>query len=410
VHRGQLFSVDDEQDLIETLQELLEAYRPSSDSGRGFRPWLMVRKDVGRKLTAVLMSVLLWSWLQIQLVGEDEIRLDLTLVSSEAEADALRRITPAIYIVVPETFMVRRKKLLDPELNRLRRGGRVKIDVKGLREVISSLELSAVINLADHDLQDSETLIPVPLDQDLFRDKKGNQPDLIEFVVAPAELKIPVEQQMTETFQLTPENVTTVGKPFEGYRFSESRIRIEHNLVTVSGAKSRIEELMIQPRELKLAPVDLDGMITAVSQDVGLDPALAQDVELHTLGGVVTVMVPIEPEPFTVDLLSVPVTYENLSALDGRNLQIVSATETIDLRLTGPRRELYPRTEEWLRQRIRLVYDWNRAALEQAQYKVRVLLDLDAGLANLRVTTLDGRDPQIEYQLEPSVPETGSSP
>ena len=35
-------------------------------------------------------------------------------------------------------------------------------------------------------------------------------------------------------------------------------------------------------------------------------------------------------------------------------------------------------------------------------------MDLDSGLANVRVTTLDGRDPEIEYQLEPAPAETGS--
>lgn len=401
-HRGELHPVDDEEELVETFLDLLEAYQPE-ERARRIRPLKWIRHDIGRKASGFVLALVLWLLLQSQLVGEQDQRLDLTLVATQSEAEVMRRTAPGLYVVVPDGFMVRRDRLVGPELNPGLRNERVKLEYEGLKRDIRDLELSAVVSIDPAELQEQdEAVIEVELTARRFRDPQGESVELIEFDADPDVLRIPVERRRRTVFQLTAANVGLEGAPAAGYLFDESQIRIEPNLVALSGPASRIEELLADPASLRLAPVTLDGTTLAVSQDVGLDRGKAHGVLLETQDGVVTVTVPVSAVPLSVELLLVPVTYVNADALDDRGWGVLQATETLDLLVTGPTSVLSGRGEDWLRQRIALQYDWRDATLMRAKERVRVITDLDGELARhaVSVTMMDGRPAEIEYQLE----------
>ena len=402
VHHGELHPVDDEEDLVETFQDLLAAFQPA-DEGRGFHPWHWVRHDIGRKTFGLLVALLLWVGLQTQLVGDTDARLPIEIVKTQARAETLRRDQPAVYLVVPDGFIVRRSRLEDPSLNDDLRQGRVKIEYKGLKKDIANLDLSAVIVLDEADLGevDDERMVGKTLDQARFRDKNGNQPPLIEFEASPSVLYIPLERQMSATLALSAANVTISGSPPPGYRFDETRFSMSPNSVKVSGPKARIEALLENPGLLQLEPVALAGKIGAVSQAVGLGRELTGEVTLETAGGTVLVTVLVVGEPESMDLLSVPVEYRNRETLTTRGLRLVSADPTLDLTISGPREVLAGRSEEWVRQRLTLSYDWAGASLLSAKERVAVWLGRELARPEVRVTLIDSQvEPEITYSLE----------
>jgi len=174
------------------------------------------------------------------------------------------------------------------------------------------------------------------------------------------------------------------------------------------------ESLQTDPSRLKLSPIDLEGRVLEVSQQVGLDTEkVDRSVSLHTAGGVIEVTIPVQPQETVKELLSMPVRYENEDVLARDRRRVESATETLDLKVLGPRSVLDSLTTEQLVGRIILVYDWQLARLPQASDKVKIFTqDLPD---SIRIRDLDSRHPEIEYRLvdvdpEPTPDTTGETP
>ncbi len=398
VHHGELQPARDDE-LVDVLRQRLQLDRRKREEGRTWNPYRLVRRDIGRKLSAVFLACFLWFVLQAFVVGERTLALPVRVVRSVAEAEQQRASSPAIYVVVPDGLIADVKRLRqDKDLNRLR-SSRVEIDVKGLREQIQSLELSAILEINDEQLVgEDENIVRFNLNvEDLFKVKSGEQPEYSEFEVKPKQLSVPIARETTGVFELTSANVEIEGRPRAGYAFDPSDIRISPNLVAVSGPKKRLDELRSDPAGLRLRTLVIEGKSSQVSQDIGLSPDLGE-LTLLTGGGQVTVTVPIDSVPYSVELPFVRVRYINADALPASKRRMVSATESVDLLVTGPEAELYSQSEEWLRERIFVVFDWSEASFLQAEEKVSVFTQ---GLSDeVEITTPDGRAPQIEYQLE----------
>lgn len=64
------------------------------------------RRDVGRKLVALMLAVVVWLLLTELVSGERNVPLDVRIVATRAEAEQLRSTVPAVYVVVPEHLLV----------------------------------------------------------------------------------------------------------------------------------------------------------------------------------------------------------------------------------------------------------------------------------------------------------------
>ena len=91
----------------------------------------LLRKDIGRKITALVAALLTWTFLATLTRSEREIELNVFVVNTRAEANAERHTAPGLYLVVPEEFIVRS---LAPE--------RLTMKVGGLKDVVDELEPS----------------------------------------------------------------------------------------------------------------------------------------------------------------------------------------------------------------------------------------------------------------------------
>jgi hypothetical protein len=354
----------------------------------GFRLWKIIRRDIGRKLTAFIVAVVLWTTLANVLTEERLLQFNIQVVDTVAEADQERSRTPAVYLVVPPELIVRD---MSP--------GRVRVDVKGLKDDVSDLDVSAVIVLQPDALGDQdEAVVPVLLDRDQFKGRE-REPSLSEFNINPPRIDVTLARKAEAELLLGPENVVVVGRPREGYAFDESSIRVTPNRVTIEGPSSAVDNLVANPGQLKLRAVSVEGRILEVSQQVDIDKEkVDRSVSLLTTGGVVEVSIPVRPRDITREVFSVPVSYENEDLLSIDKRRVVVTTETLDLLVTGPRPVLEGLTPEQLAERIRPVFDWSEVSLTLGDEKVRLYRD---GLPDsVRITDLDGRPPEIHYRLE----------
>jgi hypothetical protein len=355
----------------------------------GWRLWMLVRHDFGRKLTALIVAVALWYSLANRLTLDRRIQLQVREVASRAEAEQLRSTAPAVYLVVPPDFIVS---------NMSRKT--IRVDVRGNKDEVRNMELSAILEVELDALgSQDEAVIPLPLVRTLFK-VQGGEPSLTEFDVKPPVLDIRLARRREAEITLGPQNVVVVGRPREGYAFDESSIRVAPNRVRISGPISQVESLARNPEQLKLVPIDIEGRILEVSQQVGIDvEKVDRSVALLTTGGLVEVSIPVRPREITKELLSVPVDYRNEDALRMKKRRVVFATETIDLLVTGPRSVLEGLTREELAERILPVFDWSQVTLTLGDEPVRIFRGV--GLPDsVRITDSDGRPAEIHYSLE----------
>ena len=363
----------------------------SSDdrSQHGF-VYRVFRHDIGRKLTALVFAVMMWIWLATLTQGNREIELDIFLVGSRAEAGAQRNVVPGLYLVVDQGLIVR-----DTDRQR------ATVRVSGLKDVVDDLELSAVFTVTDEAIgneDEGQVSLPLQASRDSFRSRNSTF-EVSEFDVRPRVLTLSLARRAEAEFELGAHNVATTGVPREGYTFDENRILVRPNRVRISGPRAVVEDLRRHPGTLKLSPVNVEGATFEVTQEVGIDTErVDRNLTLHTAGGVVSVTIPFHARPFEVEVLAMEVHYENPEALDAQRRRVVSATRSVDLLVSGPRSVLEGLSPEQLVESVRLFYDWSDAGLDQARDRVQVWHSGPA--AELQVTGLDGRHPEIEYRLE----------
>lgn len=363
-------------------------------------PWQVFRKDLGRKLVALCLALVVWWLLSEQVSGEDEIALDVRIVATRAQADQDSATSPGIYVVVPEHLIVR-------EVTHKQ----VTVRLRGLAAELADLQVSAVLEVPADLLaqKDEDTWSPV-LERRSFR-SRGRALPVGEVDFDPRRLGLLLAERTSQTFDLDHRQVSVTGTPRAG-RFADTQgSRVEPNQVVLTGPRSAIAALRTDPTRLRLAPVDVSSQSLDVVRQVGLDvSALDQGVTLATAGNVVTVTVPIRSRDVERELFSVKVVYKNEDDLARRSRRLVEATTELDLIVVGPLQLLDPAIlpDSELRAAIQPTFDWRNASLERASDKVSVLTLLPDAVD---VLGLDRREPEIQYELAPVETATeGSSP
>jgi len=361
-------------------------------SRRRWNPLASLRHDIGRKVTALALALLVWGALENFVVGDRDLPLEVIVVSTQREADDARARTPAVYLVVPDDLIVIASEPF------------VRLKVKGLRDDIEDLSLSAVLVFSAADLGDAdEAQVSRPLDRETFKSPREN-PHLTEFRIRPDDvLEVTLARRETlENVTLTAANVDLGGKPRDGYEFRYDDIRVVPNTVTITGPRGVLKAMSSDPRLPRLAPVDVDDKISTVTKSVGLSPEwIVQGVTLLPAPGTVAVTIPIEPKGMSVNLLGVRVRYDNEASLTDSRRRVVRKTEMLDLRLEGPSSELSNYTDEQLSGMFQLYFDWADLPANLPQGRPEVMILRSTLSYAVSVSLMDTGDaPFIEYELE----------
>lgn len=363
------------------------------------------RRDVGRKLVALMLAVVVWLLLTELVSGERNVPLDVRIVATRAEAEQLRSTVPAVYVVVPEHLLV--SNLVHKTVD---------VYFKGLRDEVDGLEPSIVMELplgaVALDLSDDGVAeVQLTLEPRYVKYRLGT-PSVNELIFDPRAIRIELVESSKETFDLGPWNVVVVGNPRTGHSADPMASRVEPNQVQLSGPRNALAGLRRDRSLLRLMPIDLQGQSIDVSRQVGLDHSLAErNVSLMTASGVVSVTVPVRPVAVPRQLFSVPVSYRNEDALTASGRYVLERTEALDLLVSGPPHVLDDYTDAQLKTLIQPTFDWRKASFGQASEQVLILDTLPDSVI---VSTPSGGKPEISYRLAPlengSPASTGDAP
>ncbi len=356
--------------------------------------WLyhVVRDDIGRKLFALVLALLLWAYLFNALIEDRELEFEIEQVGTRQEAIA--NAADSLFIVVPDGLIVRGI-----------RPAKISVDVKGAKDVMNQLDMLAIVELSIDDLPSGkdEHTVQVPVVRGLFKARQGEEPEFLEFVPKKEQLEITIARKLSADVPLDASNVEISGLPLKGHEFQTSRIRVFPNTARITGPKQEIARLFADPTLLSLQPVNVEGKLGEVSQSVGLsEDLLDRQVTLETRDEVVDVIVPIEPRREEIQLVAVPVQYINENKLMLSRKRVVSKTETVDL-VVRASRSITDRGPVWLREQLRLEFNWEDVSpnIEQASPAVDVWFK--QGMPDpteIEVLDIDRRAPQIDYVLK----------
>jgi hypothetical protein len=355
----------------------------------------LFRRDLGRKLVALGLALLVWWQISVHLSDSKVVTLDVEITSLRSEAEQASRGRKGLFIVVPDQLITRNVT-----------HSQVTVELRGLKAEVDILEqtLSMVLEVPGDALgQEDEAAYRFDLDRSLLR-SPGGTVNVKDVVIRPKQLTLTLAERTTEAFDLGSDNVQISGAPRTGHFVSSDDCRVEPNQVELTGPRSVIASLRADPSLLKLEAIDVEGQALDVVRQVGLDWSVVDPgITLGTSGGLVSVMVPVRPDDFERELLSVPVRYDQEASLATDNVRLVEATDSLDLLVVGPRSVLDGYTDAQLKRAIRLVFDWRDVGeLKMATDQVRVLTDLPS---SVDVLGFDGREPEIHYQLAPIDPE-----
>jgi len=360
-----------------------------------FVAWLyhIVRDDIGRKIFALVLALLLWAYLFNALIEDRELEFPIELVETRQEAGT--QAGDSLYVVVPDELIVLK---IVPEK-------RVRVDVKGAKDVMNRLDMLAIVELSIDDLQDGadERTIRVPIVRGLFKARQGEEPEFLEFEPKKEELQITIARKLSADVPLDASNVEITGVPLKGHEFQTERIRVFPNTARITGPKEEIARIRADPTLLSLQPVDVDGKLGEVSQSVGLSQDLLdREVTLDTRDRVVDVIVPIDPRREEIQLVAVPVQYINEDKLILSRMEVVSKTETVDL-VVRASRSITAQGPVWLREQLRLEFNWEDVSpnIEFASPAIDVWFKQGvANPADIEVLDTDLRAPQIDYVIK----------
>jgi len=347
------------------------------------------RRDIGRKLVALMIAVIVWWLLSLYVSDSREISLEVVPVRERADAEEQRLVNPAFYVVVPEGLIVR-------SVN----AKQVRVTVRGLRSEVARMEreLYAIHQIPAGAVgAENEKNHAIRLSESMFRIERG-LPSASEINFDPLEFSLLLAQEARRTFDLAAGNVTITGTPREGHMFDSETCRIRPSQVELVGPRAIVDAYMAVPTDLRLEPVDITGKAFSVTRQVGLDrEKVHPSVTMLTQNELVEVTVDVFPEPVARRLLRVPVEYNGEELLVTRNLRVAEATATLDVIVHGPPDSLDKYTDVDLRKAIKLVYDWSATTVEQGRDHVSFFGN---GLPGVTITDVDGRTLEIVFRLD----------
>lgn len=352
--------------------------------------WRLLRKDIGRKLTATGLAVGVWFWLAFNLAGERGIVLEMRMVETRREAEDAQVGVPALYVVKPKEFILLQGDPVEAQ-----------VLVRGLKTDLGALQLSAVFEIPPDALgTKDEGSYRLVLDNPAQFRGIGAALDDLELSVSPSAIDLRLAREDRLTFDLGPDNVQLSGVPKPGHKVDKSRAVVSPSQVELVGPRRNIEAIRRNPSLLVFQVIDLEGQAYTVSREVSLDRDHVDRSVRLALVDSVTVQVPIFPEEFSRSLYSVPVHYLNEEDLGRRGLRVVSSTDTVDVLVVGPKALLDTNqySDAQLLKKLFLVFDWSDAGLLVATKNVATHNTLPEAI---RIEALKGGGaPEIEYTLE----------
>jgi len=318
------------------------------------------RKDIGRKLMALFLALLVWSYVAQKVVDSDTRRLNIRLVTKQVFLEEFSKEGDTFFIILPDNLMeVSRSDqttLVEDQILEVNLSGPKDLlptKLIGKREVHVGPMGRDGVNVRD---------IPITIDKSCFEDLGLEE---IRASFNPAEIKLTVAMRDELIIQLTgQDNLHVEGELPEEFEmeYDRSRVQFDPNPVTILGPAPEIEKIRANPSLFKLRTIRISqDFSSGFSYDLG--PSREMEEKKVTLltqkGNMVKVRLNLQEKDMEITLFSIPLLLlRNGQPLDSRELNSITPDkETVDVVMRGRPSLFASRTKENLRKKIKLVVD-----------------------------------------------------
>jgi len=327
------------------------------------------RKDIGRKAMALLFAMILWIYLDGQLVSDQNRYLQVRVVEGRSEFDRERG-----YVDSDTFFIVISKELM---LTREIETGRVSLKISGPKDSIPEKLIGKIFfdeRTMGGDLQ-REKLIRLNRDQfDVLGDRE--RINITEFF-KPKEIKVALAMRGKATITLGDDNLLVNGMELLDMNI-DFPIRYNPTDITLTGPAHEIEKIAANPKILKLQAINLTKRV----QDMQTDLPLSRDwqdkkVTIQGNSDLVSVKVLFdEPEDvLVVKDVEINVRFNERFLTPGERAKIVlearlghEQEEMVDITFKGPKPSIQELREKDLEDLRRLIWLYIDISSEESSF------------------------------------------
>jgi hypothetical protein len=315
------------------------------------------RKDIGRKLMALLLAVIVWVYVAQKIENSVSHRLSIRVVEGmDAYREAQAQADKSFFIVLPENVMkagvADRTYTEDTSL---------KVTLSGMRDRLPK-KLVGMYEVGPRHLGELDAkVVQIQVLKDYFPDLR--EAHGIRVRIDPPTIDVGLARREAHELILTgANNLSIVNKlPADLELIYDPRlVTFDPNPVVLAGPAPEIDRIFRDPSVFKLDTIDF----AKVRMDSSLqlppsDTATSRKVSIRTRDGLVTVNLGIREEEVSRDLTLIPVLLlDGGQTLDPlRAKEATPNSETVDIVLKGSPSALNKVIEDDIRKQVKAIVD-----------------------------------------------------
>jgi hypothetical protein len=294
------------------------------------------RKDIGRKLMALLLALIMWIYVAQKVVDNKVHSLNIQVVTGmDAYIEESAKVGEGFFIILPETLMewggIGDSALLEEKTLEVTLSGPIE---RLPSKLVGKYEIITRTHMGDRDAR----TVTIDIIREFFKDLAGTRGVRVRF--DPAKIEVRLAKRKEHKIRLTADNLTIAGElpPESEVSYDSSLVTFEPNPVVIVGPAPVIDRIEENPSLFRLEEVD----IGSVRKDSSLDLRPSQEmrgdkISLRTRDNLVRVNLRLQDREEKVTLRGVPLTLlDSLKPLtDQERERLKPDQETVDLVLRG---------------------------------------------------------------------------
>jgi len=368
--------------------------------------YFVFRKDVGRKLMALFLAVLVWIYVAQKVVNSEIHRLNIRFVTGlDAFNEESARVDEGFFIVLPENLM---DISGTEEGTTLIEDMQLTVTLSGPRERLPSKLIGRKVILSHVHMQNQDTrVVPVNIHEDHFKDL--DQSRGIRATFDPPRIDIKLTRRKEHEIVLTGlNNLTTRGelKAELELSFDPLLVTFDPNPVKISGPTPEIDKIIKNRSLFRLEVVDFANVLKDSALDLRPSQEMQQKkISLMTRDNSVRINLHIQDVAGIHELKGLSVLLldngQPLDDLASRSMKPDS--KTVDLVLSGTRAAFLEFTDEQLRGMFMPVIDLQSRRVSDL-YEIKLMRSIDLP-DRIRAGIQGDSKMVVEYE-EPPAPNT----
>lgn len=340
--------------------------------------YVVFRKDIGRKLMALVLALILWVWLDQKVVTREPHNLTVRVVyGDKAYMEQSASFTgEAFFIEIPENLI-----LTEDLEDRI-----LEVTLSAPKDILKS-RLIGHRKISESDMKGRDELkIPINLSRDHFEALRRERAKSVLVDFQPQQISVNLARRKTTEIELTRENVAFVGlEELRAKGIEIESVTFDPNTIKIEGPAPKIDEIAADNDRLQLESMVLSNIDKR--QDLGLSRSM-RNAKVSIQGSNRSVKVSVNlTEPIGERILEkqvlvffggVPLKPEELA-----RIELVPAS--VKIRFSGPRSQIEMlKSDDILRTRVLAMVDLSEVTVTGAA-TLDEIIEKNPGITNVEI-------------------------